>query len=303
MHRTMNRKIRHLIKRIIPLHYFNMLLTAVKKKSLQATKIIFANAPGTPEWLDMLELEKLQQKFSYPSEYGYDPISIEMRGRERAAGMLKLVPSAVKNILELGCWDGMVSCALQRKGKNATAIDYRSEGFDKRAQLEGVNLLKMDASRLQFDNESFDLVFSYDSFEHFAAPEAVMKEAVRVARKGGYIFLEFGPLYMSPLGMHAYRQITVPYCQFLFPREVLNQFLVLKGMDQIDFTQCNGWTLTRFRNLWKSFSGELDVIHYREIPDYSHLQLIRTYPSCFKSKTEYFDDLIISNIQIVLKKK
>ena len=80
----------------------------------------------------------------------------------------------------------------------------------------------MDAANMQFEDETFDFVFSYDAFEHFASPENVLLEAIRVVRKRGYIYLEFGPLYYSPYGEHAYRSITVPYCQFLFPLPRLN---------------------------------------------------------------------------------
>ena len=36
----------------------------------------------------------------------------------------------------------------------------------------------MDAAKLQFKDESFDFVFSYDTFEHFAKPELVLQEAM-----------------------------------------------------------------------------------------------------------------------------
>ena len=36
----------------------------------------------------------------------------------------------------------------------------------------------MDASNLKFEDESFDFVFSYDSFEHFENAEQVLNEAI-----------------------------------------------------------------------------------------------------------------------------
>ena len=78
--------------------------------------------------------------------------------------------------------DGMVSSVLQDSGKITTGVDRNSEKFDERAVQEGIKLLKMDASNLQFENDSFDFVFSYSSFEHFDKPEIVLKEALRVVR-------------------------------------------------------------------------------------------------------------------------
>lgn len=71
----------------------------------------------------------------------------------------------------------MVCCILQRMGKKTTALDKESRFFDKRALCEDVKFLKMDAAHLQFEDESFDFVFSYDSFEHFANPGAALQEA------------------------------------------------------------------------------------------------------------------------------
>ena len=127
--------------------------------------------------------------------------------------------------------------------------------------------LLMDAANLEFANESFDFVFSFDAFEHFKEPESVLKEAVRVLRKGGYIYLFFGPLYMSPMGLHAYRSITVPYCQFFFPKELLEEYADTNGLDAINFSQINYWALEDYRNLWKKYSNILEIIRYHEIPN------------------------------------
>jgi ubiquinone/menaquinone biosynthesis C-methylase UbiE len=196
----------------------------------------------------------------------------------------------------------MVSCFLSRRGKQATAIDKRQDGFDGRAFHEGVTLLQMDATGLQFNDETFDVVFSYDAFEHFDSPEGVLREAIRVTRNRGYIYLEFGPLYYSPYGQHAYRSITVPYCQFLFLRDVISDFLNRQRLSPIDFSHVNGWSLAQYRELWGRYSSVLRRIKYHEIPELSHLHLIRSYPSCFRSTSEFFENFIISGIRVLFQK-
>ncbi|MDR2213880.1 MAG: class I SAM-dependent methyltransferase, partial [Pseudomonadales bacterium] len=122
-------------------------------------------------------LQSLQEAYRAPPDYGYDADAVERRGIERASQLLRLSgASSAQSFLEIGCWDGMVSAALQRRGKTATAIDNRSDGFDDRARAAGVHLAQMDAARLSFGDASFDFVFSYDAFEHVASPEDVLRE-------------------------------------------------------------------------------------------------------------------------------
>lgn len=293
-------------QKIFPRTIIYNLWILFSKRKISRAKKTFKQSIEIPIWLERDALEKLQQKYPCPPEYKYDPQSLEKRGEERARELLNLNPIKIDHdittFLELGCWDGMASCALQKIGKKTTAIDYRSKGFDERALKQGVTLLQMDATNLQFENESFDFVFSYDVFEHLADPELVLQEAIRVVKPGGYIYLDFGPLYMSPMGLHAYNSIYVPYCQFLFQNSLLNDFANENGLESIDFDQVNGWSLDDYRKLWNSHPQILEKTMYCEEHNLFHLNLIMKYPSCFKSKTKNFDDLLVSKIKVLFKK-
>jgi ubiquinone/menaquinone biosynthesis C-methylase UbiE len=271
-----------------------------KKHRIEA---IFMRASNTPDFLDRCMLPVMQKKFRHPAEYGYDPQTLKVRGSARARQLLCLPGMKHgRSFLELGCWDGMVCSALAEKGKVATGIDQRSSGFDSRAQGSKVHLMKMDASDLKFPDESFDCVYSYDAFEHFEDPEAVFQEAIRVTVKRGYIYLDFGPLYYSPYGEHAYRSITVPYCQFLFTRDALDEFAARNKLKPIDFKHVNGWSVEEYRQLWNRYTSVLKKVRYREVPDWSHLDLIRQYPSCFKSKSAEFANFMVGHIRILFQK-
>ena len=301
-------RLKLIIKKIIPKFVRYKLVTTFSMLKAKKAKKIFERAPETPVFLGWDILDSLQQKYPFPPEYGYDQQSLEQHGKLLAREILNIIQAKtektknINTILELGCWDGMVSLFLRRQGKKTTSIDIRSEGFDERAKHEGVKLLQMDAAHLQFEDESFDFIFSFGAFEHFADPELVLKEAIRVVKKGGYIYLIFGPLYMSPSGLHAYRSITVPYCQFLFPKELLRDFAKAKGLMPINFAQVNEWSLEDFCKLWNRYSHRLKKIIYYENHKVSHLDLIRKYPSCFKSKTKYFNNLIVQSIEVLFNK-
>ena len=270
---------------------------------LPSIGLLFQSAPLTPEYLVPEQLPMLQQRYPALPKYGYDSANLERRGQARAKEILNLPgASAAKTFLEIGCWDGMVSCALKQKGKQTTAVDNQADGFDPRAFKAGVRLLQKDATSLHFDDESFDFVFSYDTFEHVAQPERVLQEATRVTKKGGHVFLQFGPLYYSPFGQHAYRSITVPYCHVLFSKNTLQEFVNERGLEPIEFSNVNEWSLDQYRRLWEENAQQLRKIEYKEVQDLSHLNLIRKYPSCFKNKSSLLENFIVSSIHVVFQK-
>jgi ubiquinone/menaquinone biosynthesis C-methylase UbiE len=294
-----------IIKKIVPVSILYKLLNILLKPKINKAKRAFKQALSTPVYLDQNKLKSLQQKYSYTSNYGYEPQTLEKRGKERAGEMLSLIhrrKEEINTFLEIGCFDGMVSCILQRMGKKTTAIDKESRFFDKRALREDVKFLKMDATHLQFEDESFDFVFSYNTFEHFANPDAVLQEAIRVVKTNGYIYLNFGSLYMSPLGLHAYKSITIPYCQFLFSKKLLKDFIKEQKLDPIPFNELNRWSLENYRKLWSQYSDRLKKIKYFEKSNPFNLDLVIKYPSCFKSKTNCFDNLTVSVIEVLFKK-
>jgi SAM-dependent methyltransferase len=294
-----------IFQKILPEYiFFELLAISSRLRAVRARKA-FEQASETPVWLGRDALESLQQEYPPRWTPSYDPYSLEKRGKEQARRILGLIRSETRKYntyLELGCGDGMVSCILQRNGKITTAIDIRADKLDPRAENEGVTFIHMDATHLEFDDASFDFVFSYNSFEHFKEPGTVLQEAIRVARVGGYIYIAFDPLYMAPWGLHAYRIINVPYCQLLFPKELLQGFAKAKGLGTMDFGVVNGWSLEDYRRLWNRYASRLRRVRYYEVYDVSALDLIARYPSCFKSKTKHFDDLIVSRIEALFQK-
>lgn len=303
----MQSRVKAFAKRLLPAGVHHQLRHWLKNSprilEKRRTEQAFANAPLEPAYLPSDVLDMLMTRYARPPRYGSDARSLELRGASRAAELLR-VPGVreASSTLELGCWDGMVSLNLARRGKRATAIDYRGQGFDQRAARGGVRLLLMDAAQLQFDAETFDLVFSYDAFEHFDSPQSVLHEALRVARPGGYIYLEFGPLYYSPYGEHAYHSIPVPYCQFLFTEEQINGCAAKNNRAVIDFTHVNRWSLEQYRALWDKYAHALEKVSCYESVDLTHLNLIETYPSCFKSKSRYFDNFIVDTVRVLFRK-
>jgi SAM-dependent methyltransferase len=273
----------------------------------RAARRAFEAAGDAPAWLGPAELDALQKAYPVePMRYKYDDESLAARGRERAAAMLAYVSGDAKpprHFLDLGMWDGMTCHALQAMGLAATGVDIRIEGLDPRAVAGGATFAGMDAARLGFPGESFDFVFSFNSFEHFPNPEAVLREALRVLRPGGYLYLDFGPVWLSPRGAHQFQTISVPYVECLFTKETLTAYAAAHNIPLMGYFWMNEWPLTCYRDLWQRYADRLERVAYYETYNADHVDLIARYPTCFKHKTRVFDDLIVSNIEALFRKR
>ncbi len=147
-------------------------------------------------------------------------------------------------------------------------------------------------------------MFSDATLEHITNPGAAIDEALRVVKPGGYVQIDFGPLYYAPFGLHAYNYTGIPYCHALFTIEDLNALLRNKGIDTpIDQVYVNKRTLAEYRALWASPDDRFTMIVYEEFINYDHLNLIQTYPSCFKDKSADIEDFIVSSISFLMRKR
>ena len=101
--------------------------------------------------------------------------------------LFRLEPDREWKVLEIGCGPGALSEALHRWYPKAkiTGID-RDSSFVAFAQetVPGVTFLEGDATRLPFENDSFDVTISYTVQEH-VAPESFWGEQRRVLKPGG----------------------------------------------------------------------------------------------------------------------
>ena len=112
--------------------------------------------------------------------------------------LLLKIAQEKSNILDLGCGEGTRLGLIERNGKSLTGIDTSSSALKKaKAKLPEVKFIPGNIEKLPFDNESFDLVYSAFVFEHLDEPEQVLKEAVRVFKKGGNLLI-VAPNYGAP---------------------------------------------------------------------------------------------------------
>lgn len=93
-------------------------------------------------------------------------------------------------VLELGCGTGLILARVAEFAKEAVGIDL-SEGMAQRARDRGLDVHIGSVCDLPFEDDRFDLAYSFKVLAHIPDIEAAIREAARVTRPGGHLLLEF----------------------------------------------------------------------------------------------------------------
>ena len=138
-----------------------------------------------------------------------------------------------------------------------------------------------DVAKLPFDDNSIDTIIINDVFEHLDEPEASLREALRVLKQGGRIYLNFPP-YHHPFGAHLSDAIFIPWVHLFFADATLIEvykdavstlpdgvervkFRISETKDGVPyFSYINKMTIKRAKRIFKTMG--LRPIYYREVP-------------------------------------
>jgi len=94
-------------------------------------------------------------------------------------------------ILEIGCGIGTIVNELSGKGHNVAGIDISGEAIEYgRKKYGDIRLDVQAAETLPYEDESFEVVLSFDLFEHIAAIDKHISEVKRVLGPGGYYLFQ-----------------------------------------------------------------------------------------------------------------
>src|SRR5206468_6024930 len=214
----------------------------LSRSSADAARDALEAAEDQPEYLDPELLPAMIEHYARRKTRA-DRRVPEEKPKARADEVLRSTSLALTapnpRFLDLACGDGLVAQSLDRCGCDVTACDLthdRYKAFD-------VAFVRADAASMAiFPADSFDVVYTFDAFEHFADPGAVLCETHRVLKPRGLLYASFGPLYHSPHGAHQFLSIDVPYCHLLFRRDDLDAAADCLGRPRLT-KNLNYWSL------------------------------------------------------------
>lgn len=119
--------------------------------------------------------------------------------RSHSQALEKLVSSASlsreKEVLDIACGSGIVSCEFAKYSRHVTGIDLTEamleEAKKRQAELgiENVSWQVGDVAFLPFEDECFSIVVSRFGFHHFVDPLQILQEMKRVCQRGGKVMV------------------------------------------------------------------------------------------------------------------
>ena len=136
----------------------------------------FADAePGTRRFYELVEKHRYDGEWHIPAAAGF----ADTRG---------------SLVLEIGCGLGTDGAQFAKAGAEYTGVDLTEAAIElARRRFELFNLpghfQTADAERLEFADETFDVVYSHGVLHHTPDPETAVSEIHRVLKRGGRIRL------------------------------------------------------------------------------------------------------------------
>ncbi|MEW5804247.1 MAG: class I SAM-dependent methyltransferase [bacterium] len=299
-------KIDHIVKKAYQEAHRLWLHLCEQQRRKVVSKLLL-RSDEAPHYYDSDEVfERLQRSYRPLPEYGYDTYNTWKRGTERTLNLLEITKLHAPGLtmLDAACGDGMTGYALSCYGHRVTLTDIE-DWRDIRAK----ELPFMPANlsiELPLDSNSFDLIYSYNAFEHLDDPSVALRELVRVCKKGGYIYIEFGPIYSSPWGLHSYRTIRMPYPQFLFSKSFLEVKLEKLGVYDLgrkcfSLQPLNQWRVSDFDSLWQH--SQCEIVSHSAFVDNTHLDIIKKFHLAFTGMGLTIEDVTTQALVVMLRKK
>jgi ubiquinone/menaquinone biosynthesis C-methylase UbiE len=105
-----------------------------------------------------------------------------------------------------------------------------------------------------FRDKWFDLVVSFDSFEHIPDPRRALNEMIRVCKPGGCVFVKFDPIWTADTGSHFFHRVSEPWAHLLLDPQQYIARMKAAGAEPWELQEfshaMNRWRLADFEQLF-----------------------------------------------------
>jgi len=174
-------------------------------------------------------------------------------------------------ILEIGCGIGSIVSELNRQGYDITGTDISGKAIDYGLKKYGdIKLQVQPAEELQFEDQTFDVVLSFDLFEHIAELDRHISEVYRVLKEDGFYLLQTPNKYSNVIFETLYHKSLKwrrAHPSLHTPRQ-LKRRLAKHGLQTqfVKMNPVNEFILNKLRKKLGPISGIFKHINFCRLP-------------------------------------
>lgn len=207
-----------------------------------------------------------------------------------------------KRIVDFGCGTGFQCIGLVQK-YNCSVVGVESNQNTIEKAIKHAESYNTPQSKLSFVNKisesmlnSFDIVISQNSFEHFSNPSAILDEMQKLIGESGKVLITFGPPWLSPYGSHMHFFCKVPWVNIIFSEKTV---MNVRGRFRNDGATkyedvesgLNKMTISKFEHIIKSSNLEIEYKNYNCIKGINCL-----------SRIPFLREYFINHVSVILSK-
>jgi len=97
-----------------------------------------------------------------------------------------------KDVLDIACGDGYGSALLNKTARSVIGVDVNKDVIDKACKKyisASLTFKQGSATNIPLDDQSVDVVVSFETLEHLEDHDGMMKEIKRVLKPGGLLII------------------------------------------------------------------------------------------------------------------
>lgn len=128
-----------------------------------------------------------------------------------------------KTVLELGCNRGyLLNSFLQHENFQAIGAEINPEALEIARKNYGdrIEFVQTTPKKIPLPDQSVDIIYSIDTFEHLSKPSEILQECWRILRPDGILLLHFST-WLTPYGSHLEDIIPIPWANSVFSMNTL----------------------------------------------------------------------------------
>lgn len=127
--------------------------------------------------------DEFSKGYDHGRDHGYHKLI-----DDQAAAIVERV-GVGKDALEIGCGTGLIMERVKTYARSVKGIDI-SPGMLDHARGRGLDVTEGSATELPFEDNSFDVTYSFKVLAHIGEIDTAMSEMARVTRPGGHLVFD-----------------------------------------------------------------------------------------------------------------